>query len=919
MLVGRDAERSVVDAVVSGARIGRSGVLLVTGVAGIGKTALLDYAVERAHDVTVRRATGTAAEQDLPFAGLLQLLRPSQADLDALPAPQARALGVALALREGEPVDRLAVGAATLSLLVRASEDGPLGLFVDDAHLLDPPSAEALTFAARRLLADPVCLVAAARVETSSVLTLSGLPELLLSGLDAAAAEQLVRTRSDAPVAEQWHPRLHELTGGNPLALQLLAREPERWAAVGSPGSTGLDPLQPAPVPAAVADVYTQQAMALGAEAFAALQVVAVAGGDLPLVSRVCARRGVDVSSLAAAEREQMLRIRADRAEFVHPLLRAALYASAAPALRRELHAAVAAALPEPDLDRRAWHHCEAALGPDETVADELDQVGRRAGDRAAFAVAATAHERAARLSVDDQRRAERLLESAAAAWAAGDGARARATADRALELDGSATTRARGLGLQGVVAARTGSLAEARQVLLEAAAEVAPDRVDEALVLLAEAVLTCFYLGDAGTARAAAEQIEVLLGRRPGSDAAAVGELAAGMGRVLAGEPGMDRIRAALDAARRDGAGEGRALAPAWVLLAALWLRESGEDRRLARRVVADRRARAAIGGLPHLLFHVARDDATSDEWMQAEADYSETIALAREFAQTTVLAMGLAGLAWLEARLGRADPCRAHAAEALDIGAARQVRLAEAWARFALGDLHLACGEAAAAADALADLDGWLDRTGLLDVDLSPGPELAEALLRTGRGAEAEAVVATYAHRAQAKGQPWALARAERSRGLLCDDAEVDDRFRAAEQLHLQTPDVYERARTRLAHGTRLLRARRRVDARPLLQAALEAFEQLGARPWADRAADELAATGATARRRDTSDVDTLTPRELQVALLLADGQTTREAAAAIFVSPKTVEYHLRHVYTKLGIGSRAELAARFARADG
>lgn len=276
-------------------------------------------------------------------------------------------------------------------------------------------------------------------------------------------------------------------------------------------------------------------------------------------------------------------------------------------------------------------------------------------------------------------------------------------------------------------------------------------------------------------------------------------------------------------------------------------------------------------------------------------------------------MLALALAGEARVLGRSGRADDCRTQAGEADRLCADRNIRIGRMWAGLALGDLELALGRADAAAQAYARVDRLQTETGVADVDLAPGPDRVEVLLRLGHADHARQVAADYQLRAERKGQPWALARAARAAGLVGPDDELDHWFPTALARHGQTPDRFETARTHLSYGVRLRRARRRVDARPELQAALDLFDDLGAAPWAQLAAEELTATGTAARRRQSRDVDLLTPRELQIALLLADGRTTRETAAALFMSPKTVEYHLRHVYTKLGIDSRSALARR------
>lgn len=465
------------------------------------------------------------------------------------------------------------------------------------------------------------------------------------------------------------------------------------------------------------------------------------------------------------------------------------------------------------------------------------------------------------------------------------------------------------------MIAARCGSVAQARDILLSAA----PDSTDpaDAIACYAEAISACFYLGDAHHAMVAAQRTEALLAHCD-TENNAIGLVAAGMGRVLAGEGGADLIRAGIDRSRAlpQPADNDSFELNSWLVLGSLFVRDSITGRDVIQQAVADRRAKSAVGALPHLLFHIARDEATTDRWANAEADYTEAIGLAREFGQTTELAASLAGLAWLEARQGRTNDATTHAAEAESLSKAHDVHLCRMWAQFALGDLALANGKVATAIQRYQHLERSLGALGILDVDLSPIPELVEALLRAGARTTAQDLAATYTRRAAAKGQPWALARAARARALLSPAEEVDAAFAAALDLHSSTLDAYEAARTRLAYGARIRRLRRRVDARPLLRQAFDTFTQLGARPWADAAADELAATGLSVPRPgDQLSRQQLTPRELQIAVLLAEGGTTRQVAAALFLSPKTVEYHLRHIYTKFDIDSRTELISRMS----
>lgn len=902
MLVGRQAEQRRIAALVSSARIGESGVLVITGEPGIGKTSLLRYAIGCADTMRVLSVTGSENERDLPFAGLAQLLRLTPSDLERLPPPQAQALGVALAVRSGSDVDRFAVGAGLLTWLTQSSDDGPICLVVDDAHLLDLPSQEALAFVARRLLADAVALVAGARADEPCRLVVPDLPQLPLTGIDVAATRELIDLRRAGTQAPDLSGRLHDLCGGNPLAILELAGESDQ--------PVPLLPDAPVPVPATLSDLYGRRSADLTPPASMALLVAAIAGEDLSTIALACARLGGTAGDLAEAEEAGLVSVQNSRVRFTHPLVRSALYAAASSHRRREVHAIVADVLPDREIDRRAWHRSAATIGPDEPTAAALEAVAQRAANRGAYSVAASAADRAAALTPHDRERAARWLSAGIWAWQAGDAVRARDLLGRASQLHPSSATAVRADQLRGVISARCGALSDARDTLLAAgdASATAEDKIS----CWAEAVNACFYLGDAATALAAARRIEATL---PEADSATsvLGMMAAGMGRVLAGEGGTSMIVEAVS--RPTGHGERLGLDDAsWQALAPLFIRDSTTGRDLMRQVVAERRAQSAIGSLPHLLFHIARDGAATNRWSNAEADYTEAIALAREFGQSTELAASLAGLAWLEARQGRAQAGH-HADEAAALCERFDMHVSRVWALLARADLAHGAGSVAEASDRYRAVVELLDRIGVRDVDLTPLPELVETRLMLFDRDSAQAMAEEYLRRAEAKGQPWALARARRTCALVCADAEAEAHFAAALELHAATLDAYEEARTRLAYGAWLRRHRRRVDARVPLRAALNTFTQLGAQRWAEASADELSATGMTLGKPGHSPVVQLTPRELQVAVLLAESRTTRQVATALFLSPKTVEYHLRHIYLKFGIESRTELASRMA----
>jgi DNA-binding CsgD family transcriptional regulator len=904
MLVGRGPEQQRIAALVTGARLRQSGVLVISGEAGIGKTALLDDTAGSAGEMRVLRASGSEFEAGLGFSGLHQLLLPALGLLDHLPDQLCDALAVALMMRSGPPPERFAVGVAALSLLSRCAEDQPLLLLVDDAHLLDPATAETLRFVARRLVADPIALLVSLRPEPDAILYGTGLPTLELTGLDVAAATALIATSVQGAGPERAA-ALHHATAGNPLALLELSRDID---AIGR-----LPPELPQPVPDAIARSFGGRVSSLSPSARTVLLIASVADGDLITTARAAAELGCAVAELAEAEAIGLVQLAGVRAVFRHPLVRPAIYASAAPAHRRDVHRAVAAALPDSSADLRTWHLSQACVGPDDDVADALVTVADRARARGAHGVAVTALNRAAELTSQDSHRATRLIGAGESAWLAGQPRQADALLEKATALASDPATLGEIADLRGNLALRTGSLDAGRELLLRAAELSEPADPDAAVMRLSDLIVLCFYQCDIAGSLAAADRAERLLDDCRTAVARVRGQMTVGMARVLAGQAGVPLIRSAVDALTAGLDLPEDPLRPHWQVIGTLFLRESGAGRDLIRRAVRDDRARMALGALPTLLFHTARDDATTDRWASSMTSYDESISLARETGLTTDLAASLAGLAWLQARMGRVAACQANAGEALVLAERHGITLGRLWGLFALGDLYLGQGDTEAAADSLQRLQTTLDEIAFLDVDLAPGPELAEAQLRNGDAAAAAATAQEYFVRASAKGQPWALARAHRAIALTSPEpAERISLFEQALELHSGSLDLFEEARTRLAYGAALRRGRSRVAARPQLRLALDAFERLGARPWADLAATELDATGAKVRRGSEGYLGVLTSQEIRIARMLGDGRTTKETAAALFLSPKTVEYHLRHVYQKLHVSSRDELRA-------
>jgi DNA-binding CsgD family transcriptional regulator len=901
MLLGRADERREIEQALARARSGASAVLALAGEPGIGKTALLGYAEQRSTGMRLLRARGIESETQVPFGSLLELVRPALMLLDQIPAPQTAALEAALALRPAAAQDRFAVGAATLSLLAAYAEQAPVTVLVDDAQWLDGPSAAALLFAFRRMVADPVAVLIAVRAGEPSLLDGADLPVIRLGGLSLDEAALLAPGLSPEAVR-----RLHQATAGNPLALRELAADAgDRDLTLAPEGA-------PVMVSARISRAFLRRASMLDPPTRQALVLAAISGaGELATLELAAARLGIDLSGLDQAEQAGLVGLGAGRVEFRHPLARSAVYADAPASQRRAAHQAMAAVLPDRDADRRAWHLAAAAVGPDETASAALAQTAARSRDRSAYATATAAFERAGRLAADGERRAWLLWQAAEAGWLAGLTDRAVGLLDEARALAGDARTRIEVDRLAGHIATLRGPVMSGHAILTAAAAQADPE---SAVAMLAEAASACFYAGNPAEMLAVAEKARAGLSADSSVRARFLAAMALGMARIFGGDAasGTAAVRRAVALAENSAELRDDLRLLPWLAVAPLFLRHRSAGRSLLDDALETARSRAAVGVLPFALNLLARDQATTDRWAVAESTYHEAIDLARESGQRTELAFGLAGLAWLDARRGREQEGRAAAAEALELCRGTGMRLHEIWATAALGELELGLGDAARAVALFEHHQQQLDDLVITDPDLSPAAELVEGYLTLGRRDDARRVAARFSATAEAKGQPWSQARALRAEGMLADDNGFTAAFEQALRLHEKTPDAFEAARTRLAFGQRLRRSRNRTLARDQLRAAVDDFDRLGARPWADRARAELAATGETHRRRDDgARIDDLTPQELQIALLLSSGKTTRETAAALFLSPKTVEYHLRHVYQRLGIHSREELA--------
>lgn len=922
MLLGRAGEQARVDAMLAHAWTAISGALVVRGEPGIGKSALLQYAVDRADGMTVLSATGIESESELPFSGLSELLHPVLGLLDEIPPPQAGALAGALAVGPPGAQDRFTISVATLSLLAAAAEQRPVLAVIDDAHWLDASSREALVLAARRLHADRALLLFAARAGEQVTFEAPGIPELTLQGVDQDACNRLLVRSGASEVSASVAEKILEATGGNPLAILEIPR------VLSLAQLSGEEPLaEPLPAGPAIQRSFARRLASTPRETQAALLVAAASqSASASEVHGACDTLGIGYVALEQAEDAGLISNDGLRIQFRHPLMRATVYHGASAPARRRAHRALADALAgEPLASERAWHLAAAADGEDEEVAGALEDAAREARDRGGHAAAASAFERSARLTPDPENRSRRLFEAGGDAHVAGQ-------SDWALRLLHEALTLARREMLQadieqalGRVEMWTRSSVAARETLLAAADRIEPHDAARAALILVDAAFTFFFHGDPdhgsmGPALVISRRAYELGSRAGGVAQAAAGGLL-GMTLIIRGDadegyPLLIQGQQALD--ETDSVWLAAQLISCAVPF--LWLEEYDRARQSLERVVARTRAKCAPGALVYPLCHLSEADLRMGRWAAAYASAAEAVQVATELGFTGDAGLGwaLICLGWVEAGLGREQDCRKHVAAALDAFYPPGTTVT-AYAQTVLGLLALGLGRSKEAAERLLQVAQWCDREHAIEPAVFKfAPDLIEAYVHSGARAEAEAALATFEALPASTRRTWALATAARCRGILAGRG-FDEHFEEALRLHDRTPTPFDRARTELCYGERLRRARRRAEARERLHSALETFERLDAEPWANRARTELRATGETARRRYRSGSEQLTLQELQVALKVAVGATNREVATALFLSPKTIEAHLGRVYSKLGLRSRTELAHRFAHESG
>jgi DNA-binding CsgD family transcriptional regulator/tetratricopeptide (TPR) repeat protein len=888
MLVGRDTEIAALDGLLEAARTGRSGALLLRGEAGIGKTALLDHAVSTATGFEVLRATGIESEAELPYATLHQLLRPLADRIDRLADPQARALRGALGLADEGDVDRFLVGVGTLTLLADAAEEQPVVAVLDDAAWFDRASCDALAFAARRLHAEGLVLLFAVRDAPGRSFALPGVEELHVGRLADGDARRLLGNGVEPSRREDVLAR----AAGNPLALLELGRPEADGRAAGAEQAFA----------GRIADLP---------DATQALLLLAAADGtqSLAVIGAAARKLSLDATALEPAELEGLVLVADGAIEFRHPLVRSAAYRGASFARRARAHLALAGALEgEENADRRAWHRAAAVLGPDEQAADDLERTADRALLRGGHSAASAALARAAELTADVESRSRRLAAAADAAWLAGDTERALALVERVDSRDDGVCAITDYV--HGLVAGQRGSSMESFDWFLRAARTgrlAAPRLALQAVTRAAMAAWESGRTEKVGELRAAAAAI-------PASSADEQSAAAFVEGSMAFVEQDYDQAMPAFGRAIEAGSGSSDAGTLLMASYAGAFLARIDESLLLARRAERLARSSAAIAALGSILRMTAAWSLASSQFTAAEDAASKGLAIARETGQTSEIAGCLSLLARVDAVRGREDACREHAGEALELARTHELLLAGSTAEFALGFLDLGAGRHE---EALGRL-GAVHRDGHVTTRTAFVDELVEAAVRAGRPDDALAPLAEWERFMGGRGVLIGDFILARGRAMLARPEDADEAFQACLAMNAGADWPLHQARTELAYGEFLRRARRKTEARAQLRAAYEGFQRIGAAAWADRAARELRATGETARRRDTSTLDDLTPQELQIARLVAQGGRNREIAGQLFLSPKTVEYHLRKVFQKLDIASRTELVKLVSSGD-
>jgi DNA-binding CsgD family transcriptional regulator len=899
-LVDRTRETAALDALLEAVRRGMSGRLVLRGEPGIGKTALLEHAVARAGDFRVVRAVGIESEMELGFAGLHQVVVPFLSQLPQLPPPQHKALGAAFGLVSGEAPERFQVGLATLTLLARAAVERPVLFVIDDAHWLDIESAEVLAFVTRRLYADRVAILFGIREGSGRESAFVGIPELRVQPLATEDAQRLLARVTVGTLASEVSNRFIIETGGNPLAILELAPATSPTALAAAPL---LD--EPLPVHSRLQQHFLAKVGALPAKTQTFLQLASTDSSTDPVVLWHAAKLlAIDRDALAPAERERLIVV-GPRIAFRHPLIRSAIYYGMLPAQRRIMHSTLAAAIdPNVDPDRRAEHQALSAIEPDEEIARELLKAAERAKQRGAYAAWARYASKAAELTPDRKVRAPRLLDAAEALLNSGQPGEAQVALDDALTaLDDPFQCGAAKL-VEGLIRIARADGSETPRFLLETAKDLRSVYAGLARDALNSAVLAAILIEPMPVVL---EEIANLAKAIPPRDTAALSIddlLLDGTASLIAGDylHAAALLRRACDrllAESRDPQLKLRNFVLA--SMAAYVLFDFGMVDALTNLRVQLTRQRGALTGLPSALAFRAGAELYAGHLNQAEDLIEQAVDLAHAIGNSEYL-----GSIWWEGTLlawrGNGPDARQWAERHAGRVEAAGIDLA----RYSLLPLELGLGHYQAALEiAIAARKAEPIFLGSRIL-----PNLIEAAVRAGDPAAAEAGISQLSVQAMAWAAPLGLGLVARSRALLADDNQAEALYREAIDRLTNSGAAPELARGHLLYGEWLRRQSRRRDAREQLRVAHEMFSRMGMGAFAERARVELLATGAHARRRSVETRSQLSPQEAQIARLAARGIRNQEIGSQLFISDRTVEYHLAKVFRKLGVSSRTQL---------
>jgi len=903
-LIGRQREREALDGILAAARGGEPGVLVIHGQPGVGKTALLEWAISSSAEFRAVRTAGVEAEMELPFAALQQLCAPILQLAERLPQPQRDAVAVAFGIAAGQAPNPFLVGLAVLGLFSEAADERPLLCVVDDAQWLDGASARALAFVARRLVAEKIALLFATREVGDAF---ARLPELQVELLGHRDARLLLESALPSRLDERVLERVVAETRGNPLALLELPRglTPAQLA-----GGFGLP--EAVPLSAGIEESYRQRLARLPHDARRLLLIAAADPvGDPALVWRAAKRLGIDESAAETVQAEDLLTL-SPRVVFRHPLVRSAVYGAAGLKERREVHGALAQATdPETDPDRRAWHRARGQSTPAEDVAAELERSATRAQARGGFAAAAAFLERAAAMTPDAEPRARRTLAAAHMKFQAG-------ALDDALRLLAAAET-----GVLGELQHAQVDLLRAETVFVATRGRDAPPLLVEAArrlggldpALARETYLDAFsasmFAGRLAGPGARVPDVAQAARAAPASpdpprapDLLLDGLVTLFSESYVAAVPILRQAHAAFDAAGMSTTEQLR-----WKWLATLSSLHLWDDTRwemLSERHVQLARETGALGELPLALTQRVYAHLFAGE-LTAAASLVEEIRTAAEVSETVLMPYGAVGLLAVRGQEAEATYLIEHSrAELTERGEGVGLSILD-WAEAVLGNGLGRYEDALAAALRAAEHPYALAASNWGTV------ELIEAAVRAGSPDLAADAHRRLVETTAASGTDWALGIAARSRALLLDGPEAEERYVRAIDRLARSRMAVDLARAHLLYGEWLRRERRRVDARKELRTAHDLFSDFGMDAFAERARVELEATGEHARKRTPATVDQLTPQELQISRLAAQGNTNREIAAQLFISPSTVEYHLRKAFRKLEVKSRTQLARR------